>query len=88
MPKSGMTEYQLPGGIREVKVQKAPDGTTEQVSIVFGPHFFVVIDAQSGHLKFTLGATHHGVTLDASTISGELEQAIDTLRSQYPNSEE
>ena len=30
-----------------------PDGTLEQVSIVFGPHFFVVVDAEamSGELR-------------------------------------
>ena len=57
----------------------------EQISIVFSPHFFVVIDAGAGQLTFTLGATHHGVTLDARAIDGELEQAINALRGQYPD---
>ena len=35
-------------------------------------------------IKFVLGATHHGVMLDASIVGGELERAIEQLREKNP----
>ena len=56
----------------------------ENVKIEFGPHYFVDIMKDNNGVKFVLGATHHGVMLDASEIGGELERAIEQLRKKNP----
>jgi len=57
---------------------------TENVKIEFGPHYFVDIMKDESGIKFVLGATHHGVMLDASAVGGELERAIEQLREKNP----
>ncbi len=79
MPKD---RYQ---GIRAVRYRKAADGYTDRLRVVFGPHFFLEILAEpSGETRFLLGATHHGVFVDATDVGGELDQIIKNLRSQIP----
>jgi hypothetical protein len=56
----------------------------ENVKIEFGPHYFVDIMKDKSGAKFVLGATHHGIMLDASTVGGELERAIGQLRENNP----
>lgn len=60
------------------------DSPKENVKIEFGPHYFVDIMKDKSGVKFVLGATHHGIMLDASTVGGELEHAIEQLRENNP----
>ena len=57
--------------------------STEHVRITFGPHYFVEISKAGEKIQFVLGATHHGITADASAVGGELEKMIEALRSEF-----
>ena len=68
-----------------VRIDSNPEQKPEDnVKVTFGPHYFVDIMKDNGGIKFVLGATHHGVMLDASDIEGELEQVIWKLRNDNP----
>ena len=54
------------------------------VKVVFGPHHFVDIIKHKDGIKFVLGITHHGVMMDASTVSSQLEEFIWKSREEYP----
>ena len=71
-------------GIRKVITRKGENGRYQHVRIVFGPHYFVELTDTENGLSFSVGATHHGITADASEIDGELEQIINELRNTHP----
>ena len=78
-----MTDMQ---GIREVEIQKGEDGATRSVRLVFGPHYFVQIEANAdGGVDFVLGATHHGFRADASEVNGQLEKIVNEVRGRHPD---
>ena len=66
-------------GIRDVEVKKDEAGNITSLTVTFGAHFFVDIISDGGKVNFTLGATHHGMTFDASLPGGELEQAMSVM---------
>ena len=55
-----------------------------QLKISFGPHHFLNIYEEDQKLYIELGATHHGVKLQADEVDGELYQAIEYLREKFP----
>ncbi len=57
----------------------------DKVKIVFGPHHYINITKEDDGITFNIGATHHGVTFDASKVDSELYRAIEELRRLYPN---
>ena len=77
----------MPDSIREVTINSNPDGSYRQVSVVFGPHYYVEIFQEDGKVKFALGATHHGFQADASEVGGELEQFIEEIRRAHPGND-
>ena len=44
------------------------------------PTSFAEIYPEDGRVMFRLGATHHGICLDASDVDGDLENVIYNLR--------
>ena len=56
---------------------------TEGIKISFGPHYFIKVIERDNKVIAQLGATHHAIELDASTINGELEKAINLLRKHF-----
>ena len=60
--------------------------STDRVKIAFGPHYFLEVSNKGGRIQFVLGATHHGIKVDASAVGGELEKMIETLRKEFPKS--
>lgn len=68
-------------GIRDVEIQKDEAGNIKHLTCTLGAHFFVDIRSEGGKVNFTLGATHHGMTFDASLPGGELEQAMGVMSS-------
>lgn len=71
--------------IREVIVKQDENGGYKSVEIVFGPHYFIDLLEEEGHLILQLGATHHGIRADASEVGGELEQFIYEIRENHPD---
>lgn len=56
-----------------------------EVMIKFGPHYYVKIDTTGGKTEFRIGATHHGITADASVVDSELEKVINKMREVFPH---
>jgi hypothetical protein len=74
-------------GIRPIDVERGAEGNPHHVRLVFGPHYFVELQEEdSGNVTFVLGATHHGIRVDASEVGGELEALIDEIRRAHPGS--
>jgi hypothetical protein len=72
-------------GIRTVEVEDDDDGNMRFVRLVFGPHYYVVLERRDdGKVNFILGATHHGFKADASEVGGELEELIQEIRRGHP----
>jgi hypothetical protein len=55
------------------------------IKVLFGPHHFVDIIKHKNGIKFVLGVTHHGVMMDASNVSSQLEEFIWKSRDEYPD---
>jgi len=77
------------GVIRSVQVQKRDNDSSksiESVKIVFGHHHYITITTSSRNNRVfvEIGATHHGVRLDASCVGGEFERVIEMLRQKFP----
>ena len=72
--------------IREVTVEKGPEGNFKSVQLVFGPHYFLDLFEENGQVTLILGATHHGFRADASQVGGELDQFIYEIRERHPDS--
>lgn len=67
--------------IRKVEIKHNATGEVEFVKVIFGPHFYVVVDARgASSTSFTLGATHHGITIHDMAVNGKLTEIIDELR--------
>jgi len=64
----------------DVETDQGRVDSPKWVRVVFGPHHFVEIYPDDGRVMFRLGATHHGICLDASDVDGDLENVIDNLR--------
>jgi len=60
-------------------------GDVSQVSVRFGPHHFLVIYRRDNQVKFAVGATHHGIQADASTVPSELEAFLGNILETYPD---
>ena len=56
---------------------------SKSVRVRFGEHHFVEILSEDGNVKFSLGATHHGFSADASEVSGQLETIVDEVKSAH-----
>jgi len=56
-----------------------------EIKVKFGPHHFLEIKYKDNKTTFIIGATHHGVKFDASEVNGELYNAIELLRKEFPN---
>jgi len=61
------------------------EGVVKSLQIKFGPHFYVNIDSMTDKIIFNMGATHHGFTVDATKVDGELEKVINLVRKELPN---
>jgi hypothetical protein len=61
------------------------DGDVKKISIRFGPHFYVNIENIMDKVIFNMGATHHGFTVDATKVDGELEKVINCVRDNFQN---
>lgn len=70
-----------------IDVSVARDGSGEITSarVRFGPHFAAEVREERGTVTFRLVYTHHGFEVDASEVSGELEQLIDEIRVAHPD---
>jgi len=51
----------------------------------FGPHYFVQVDVRGGKSTLCVGATHHGISADASEVGGELEAFVEELKRSHPD---
>ena len=71
-------------GIRIIRVEDGL-GMTRKVSVIFGPHYYLEITDINGKVKFNLGATHHGFSVDASEVGKGLENIIDLAISKFPS---
>jgi hypothetical protein len=69
-------------GVRDLKIVRQKK-EIQEISLNLGPHYSLRIKG-GPHPSISLTVTHHGVTLDASEINGELEKAIYRLRKVYP----
>lgn len=73
-------------GIRSVNVRRNEQtGKIEHIKIVFGPHYYVILTLKGKRVEFKMGATHHGFTMDASSVGGELDRLIDEIRKIHPD---
>ena len=70
--------------IEEPEVECDEDGKITVVRFAFGPHYFVEVERKEGPVTLHLGATHHGISADASEVGGELERIIDALKESNP----
>jgi hypothetical protein len=77
--------YELPDGIRSLEPKIGEDGRIESLRVVFGPHYFLELEATPKGTLFRLGATHHGFEAGASEVGGELEQIIEHVRTSFPD---
>ena len=74
------------GSIREPEIDRGKDGEVERLRIVFGPHYFIELDAgPEGAVELRLGFTHHGFSADASAVNGQLEEIISEVRDKHPD---
>ena len=64
----------------EVETDQGHLDSPKWVRVVFGPHHFVEIYPDGDRVMFSLGATHHGICLDASDVCGDLENVLDNLK--------
>lgn len=72
--------------IREPEIHRGKAGEVERLRIVFGPHYFMELDAgPEGSIELRLGATHHGFRADASEVNGQLERIISEVRDRHPD---
>jgi len=70
--------------IRSAEIVRNSSGEVEFVKLIFGSHFYVVVDATAEQgVSFTLGATHHGITVDATNVDGELTNIINSIRATH-----
>jgi hypothetical protein len=75
----------MPKGRITVQTPSSKAGTCTQLRVVFGPHYFLELEAgNDGKVSFYLGATHHGFKADASEVGGELEKFINEIRDAHP----
>ena len=73
------------GPIREPEIDRGKGGEVERLRIVFGPHYFLELDAgPEGTVELRLGATHHGFRADASEVNGQLEKIVNEVRETHP----
>lgn len=79
MQNTDMQTLLQQNGIRDIDITRSSEGVIEKLSVSFGPHYFVHLENTGGTVQFTLGVTHHGMTLDASKVGGELEQAMNAM---------
>jgi len=70
--------------IRDVEITKNEKDDIERIYITFGPHFYIKIEGPGMKTNFTLRASHHGFTADASDASGELEEIIYHVKKAFP----
>ena len=71
--------------ICEPEITRAKDGSIEHLRLVFGPHHAVELLAKDGRVSFAVGATHHGIRVDASELNGPLERLLEELRRGHPD---
>lgn len=71
--------------IRNVEVERDARGMVQCMRFAFGPHYFVEVDQEDGRVRIAIGATHHGIRVDASEVGGEFERVIDALKRAHPN---
>ncbi len=71
--------------IRNVEIKSDGNGRIERVRLAFGPHYFLELSASAKGVSFVVGATHHGIKADASTVDGQLEQIINEIRRAHPD---
>ena len=76
--------HKLPDGIRSLEPEMGADGRMSKLRVVFGPHYFMEIEATPKGTLFRLGATHHGFEAAASNVGDQLEQIIEHVREHFP----
>jgi hypothetical protein len=69
-----------------IATERGASGATENARIRFGPHYLVEVKDDGSSVSFTLVATHHGFTADASGVGSELELIIEEVRRAHPDS--
>jgi len=55
------------------------------VKIVFGPHHYINITKERDKVTFNIGATHHGIEVDASVVDSETYKMIEFMRDAISN---
>lgn len=70
--------------IDEPEIERDVRGNVNAVRFAFGPHYFVQVDIRDQKVTLALGATHHGISADASQVNGELEVLIEELKKMHP----
>jgi len=50
------------------------------VRVVFGPHHYINIFKKDNKVTFNMGATHHGLEVDASVVDSEAYKMIEHVR--------
>ena len=70
--------------IELVDLKKDKNGKIKKLTVFFGPHHFVNIEADKGKINFRIGATHHGIKADASDVPSELENFVNEIRRNHP----
>lgn len=68
----------------DILSKRGDSGDLETVRIRFGPHYIVEVRDDRSKVTFTLVATYHGFTADASQVGGELEDIIQEVRHGRP----
>jgi len=70
--------------IRNLETLTDDKGCLHTIRFKFGPHHFIEVTDQNGVETIAIGATHHGIRADASTVGSELEEFIGELRQAHP----
>ena len=65
--------------------QIAMDSDDAHVKVVFGPHHYINIFKKNGKVTFNMGATHHGIEVDASVVDSETYKLIEYMREAISN---
>ena len=69
----------------EVQSLIIKEGECQKLSVFFGPHHFFEVEVVNGKTVARIGATHHGIQADASTVPSQLEAFIDEIIQAHPS---
>lgn len=66
------------------RIERDAKGKITRVSVDFGPHHFFDVHLKDGKVMCAFGATHHGVSFDASEVNGDFEKFINEAMQNHP----